>query len=125
MAVKNSEGTQFKSSAEAVAHGSKGGVASGKARREKKAMRETLAALLTMPIKDGKFADVDSIKNFASVKGKNIDVQTAISIAMIQKALKGDKGAAEFIRDTSGQKPTDKMDITGAIPVVLKDDVSE
>lgn len=110
---------------EARARGKKGGIASGKARREKKAMRETLAALLSMPMKDGKFADVDSIKNFASMKGKNIDVQTAISIAMIQRALKGDKGAAEFVRDTSGQKPTDNMNITGAVPVVLKDDVVE
>lgn len=114
-----------KTEEEARAKGKKGGIASGKARREKKAMRETLAVLLSMPMKDGKFADVDSIKNFASMKGKNIDVQTAISIAMIQRALKGDKGAAEFIRDTSGQKPTDSMNIIGAVPVVLKDDVSE
>lgn len=114
-----------KTEEEAREKGRKGGIASGKARREKKAMRETLAALLSMPMKDGKFADVESIKNFASMKGKNIDVQTAISIAMIQRALKGDKGAAEFVRDTSGQKPTDNMNITGAVPVVLKDDVSE
>lgn len=114
-----------KTKEEARARGRKGGIASGKARREKKAMRETLAALLSMPMKDGKYADVESIKNFASMKGKNIDVQTAISIAMIQRALKGDKGAAEFIRDTSGQKPTDNMNIVGAVPVVLKDDVNE
>lgn len=114
-----------KTEEEAREKGRKGGIASGKARREKKAMRETLELLLSMPMKDGKFADVESIKNFASMKGKNIDVQTAISIAMIQRALKGDKGAAEFVRDTSGQKPTDNMNITGAVPVVLKDDVSE
>lgn len=114
-----------KTEEEAREKGRKGGIASGKARREKKAMRETLAALLSMPMKDGKFADVESIKNFASMKGKNIDVQTAISIAMIQRALKGDKGAAEFVRDTSGQKPTDNMNITGAVPVVIKDDVVE
>lgn len=114
-----------KTEEEAREKGRKGGIASGKARREKKAMRETLELLLSMPMKDGKFADVESIKNFASMKGKNIDVQTAISIAMIQRALKGDKGAAEFVRDTSGQKPTDNMNITGAVPVVIKDDVCE
>ena len=31
----------------------KGGIASGKARREKKAMRETLVILLSMPMKSG------------------------------------------------------------------------
>ena len=123
--ANNMENLKTPSTEEARTRGKKGGIASGKSRREKKAMRETLAALLSMPMKDGKYADVDSIKNFASMKGKNIDVQTAISIAMIQRALKGDKGAAEFVRDTSGQKPTDNMNITGAVPVVLKDDVVE
>jgi hypothetical protein len=123
--ANNIENLKTPSAEEARTRGRKGGIQSGKARREKKAMRETLAALLSMPMKDGEFADAESIKNFASMKGKNIDVQTAISIAMIQRALKGDKGAAEFVRDTSGQKPTDNMNITGAVPVVIKDDVSE
>lgn len=106
-------------------NGRKGGIKSGETKRRKKAMKETIEVLLSMPMKDGRIADVDSIKNFASMKGKNIDVQTAISIAMIQRALKGDKGAAEFIRDTSGQKPTDNMNIIGAVPIVIVDDVSE
>lgn len=106
-------------------NGRKGGIASGEAKRAKKAMRERLEILLDLPMKSGKGADLDSIKNFAALKGKNITVQDAMMIAQIQKALKGDTTAAAFVRDTSGQKPTDKMDITGAIPVVLKDDVSE
>jgi hypothetical protein len=46
-------------------------------------------------------------------------------IAMIQRAMKGDVKAAEWLRDTSGQKPTDNMNVIGAVPVVLKDDVNE
>ena len=98
----------------------KGGIASGKARREKKLMRETLDMLLSMPIKNGKFADVDSIRNFAAIKGKNISVQEAILIAQIQKAMKGDTKAAEYVRDTIGQKPTDNVNMSMNLPVMFE-----
>ena len=93
----------------------KGGIASGKARREKKAMKDTLADLLSMPLKAGKSADVETIKNLAALKGKNITVQEAIMLAQIQKALKGDTKAAEYIRDTSGQKLKDAIELSGGI----------
>ena len=41
----------------------KAGIASGKARREKKAIRETLEQLLSMPLKSGKKADIERIKS--------------------------------------------------------------
>lgn len=112
--------TSGQSREEAVRNGKKGGIASGKARREKKLMRETLDALLSMPIKNGKFADVDSIRNFASLKGKNISVQEAILIAQIQKAMKGDTKAAEYVRDTIGQKPTDSVKMSMNLPVMFE-----
>ena len=97
----------------------KGGKASGKARRAKKNMRESLEILLEMPLKGGKAADVEQIKNFAELKGKNITVEQAMLIAQIQKALKGDTQALSFLRDTSGQKPDDNVNLTGAVPVVI------
>lgn len=87
-------------------NGRKGGIASGEAKRRKKAMRERLEILLDLPMKSGKLKDVEEIKNFAALKGKNITVQDAMMIAQIQKALKGDTTAATFIRDTAGQKPS-------------------
>jgi hypothetical protein len=90
---------------------SKGGKASVEARRRKKEMRERLEMLLSMPIKDGKGADIEKIKNFASLKGKNITVEDAILIAIAQKALKGDIQAGTFIRDTVGEKPTENQNI--------------
>lgn len=98
----------------------KGGVASGKARREKKAMKDTLNDLLSMPLKSGKAADVESIKNLAALKGKNITVQEAIMLAQIQKAMKGDTRAAEYVRDTIGQKPDNKMNIDMKLPVFFE-----
>lgn len=56
-------------------NGRKGGLASVKARREKKAMKDNLASLLSMSLKSGKIADVDTIKNFAALNGKNVTVQ--------------------------------------------------
>ena len=90
--------------------GRKGGIASGEAKRKKKAMRERLEILLDLPIKSGKVADPESIKNFASLKGKNITVQDAMMIAQIQKALKGDTTAAAFVRDTAGENPAVKVE---------------
>lgn len=98
----------------------KGGIASGKARREKKLMRETLDVLLSMPMKNGKFADVESIRSFAALKGKNISVQDAILIAQVQKAMKGDTKAAEYVRDTIGQKPVDSVDMNMNVPVFFQ-----
>lgn len=98
----------------------KGGIASGKARREKKMMRETLDVLLSMPMKNGKFADVESIRSFAALKGKNISVQDAILIAQVQKAMKGDTKAAEYVRDTIGQKPVDSVDMNMNVPVFFQ-----
>lgn len=105
---------------EARRRGRAGGIASGKARREKKLMRETLDMILSMPMKNGKSADVDSIRSFAALKGKNINVQEAILIAQVQKAMKGDTRAAEYVRDTIGQKPVDSVDMTMNLPVFFE-----
>ena len=90
--------------------GRRGGIASGEAKRKKKAMRERLEILLELPVKNGKAADIEEIKSFAALKGKNITVQDAMMIAQIQKALRGDTTAAAFVRDTAGQNPTTKIE---------------
>lgn len=113
--VSNSEGTQFQTGVEQVQTATKGGIASGKARREKKAMKDTLATLLSMPLKDGIAADIDNIQSIASLNGKNITVQEAIMLAQIQKAVKGDTRAAEFVRDSSGNKLKEGIEISGEI----------
>ena len=105
---------------EAKKNGQKGGIASGKARRERKAMKETLETLLSMPLKNGQEADLEEIQSLASTKGKNITVQEAIMLAQIQKAMKGDTKAAEYVRDTIGQKPDNKMNIDMKVPVFFE-----
>jgi len=71
---------------------SKAGKKSVEARKERKTMKEHLLMLLS--------------------EGK---VQDNILIAMIKEAEeKGNVKAAEFIRDTIGEKPTDKQEIRSA-----------
>jgi hypothetical protein len=71
----------------------KGGKASGEARRKKKMLGELLEIALALPCRD---ADGDN--------------WNAITVALIQKAAAGDTKAYEIIRDTIGQKPTDKLE---------------
>lgn len=91
--------------------GRKAGIASGIAKRRKKLMRESLEILCQLPAKGGRATDVESIKNFAELKGKNITVEQAMLIAQIKKALGGDTRAIEFIRDTMGQKPVEEKKV--------------
>lgn len=90
---------------EARKNGRKGGIASAKARKERKALKDTLEELLAMPIKDGKSKEIDEIKSIAGLKGANITMQEAIMVAMLNKAAKGNVRAAEYVRDTIGEQP--------------------
>lgn len=120
--VPNREHTQFdkKTPEERAELGRRGGIASAKAKKERKAMRERLEILLDMPIKSGKGVNIEDIKNFAALKGKNITVQDAMMIAQIQKALKGDTTAAIFVRDTSGNKPVETHEVDMNVPVMFE-----
>lgn len=81
----------------------KAGIASGKAKRKRKEMRELAEALLEVGIHDGRAQDVKSLDD---VNNKNVSVAAAILLAQIKKAIQnGDTRAAEFIRDTAGQNP--------------------
>lgn len=81
----------------------KAGIASGKAKRKRKEMRELAEALLEVGIRDGR---VQNVKSLDDVDNKNVSVAAAILLAQIKKAIQnGDTRAAEFIRDTAGQNP--------------------
>jgi hypothetical protein len=91
---------------EAREKGRKGGIASGKARREKKAIKDIVELVLQMPIKDGKKTSVDRIKSLASANGQNISVQEALVLKTTQKALQGDIKALRLLLEMAGQNPT-------------------
>jgi len=84
------------SSEQARERGRKGGIASGKSRRNKIMLRDCLEALL-----EAKITNED---------GKKITGAEALSAELFQKALSGDTKAWEILRDTAGQKPIDKVE---------------
>ena len=68
----------------------KGQKASTEAKRARKTLKETLLLML----EEG-------------------NTQNDITLALLQKALNGDTKAYEVIRDTVGEKPTDKIEQSG------------
>lgn len=79
--------------------GSKGGKASVEARRKKRDLRLALESLLESEVK----------KKDLKGKEKNMTVAEAMSLEQVRKALKGDSKAYEIVRDSSGQKPVEKI----------------
>lgn len=52
-------------------------------------------------------------------KGNETTVKNAITKAAVQKALKGDLRAQEFIRDTIGEKPVENIVVNTADPAII------
>ena len=88
---------------EARERGQNGGIKTGEARRAKKTMREMLSYLLE--------------KEIANKQGEKASTQEAITVALIKQALSGNVKAFEVIRDTIGEKPTDKQELSGGFSI--------
>lgn len=78
---------------EAREQGRKGGKASAAKRAERKTFREGLLLLLNEPLKDKAGQTTDKT------------TQDAVIAGLVKRAIAGDVRAAEFIRDTIGEKP--------------------
>lgn len=92
---------------EAKKNGSKGGKKSGEVRRQRKAMREQLEMLLTLPFKQTK--QLRFIKELG-INEEEIDNQMALIVAMYGKALKGDVQAFNTIREVTQDSQTINKD---------------
>lgn len=82
------------------------------ARKELEAFQEIARSVMNLALYEGKAVDIDDIKSITETEGKNLPVKYGIVLAQAIKALKGDRGAAEFMRDTAGEKPVDRQDIS-------------
>lgn len=89
--------TSEQSREEAAKNGAKGGVASGEARRRKRDLKLAMQALLEADVKDKRTGEVMSGAE-------------ALALAQFRKAMKGDSKGFELVRDTSGQKPVEKVE---------------
>lgn len=83
------------------------GKASGKARRKKKAMKDAINMLLSLPLKDEK---AKAYLEYLGFEEEDMDNQLGLVISMYKEAVaKGNVQAANWIRDTAGDKPMEKV----------------
>lgn len=104
-----------KSYEERKKNGSIGGKKSVEVRRNRKRAEEILNVFLAMPLKKRQNADIEEIQSFEQLKGKNITVNEAIQLRQVQKALNGDLASAQYIRDTVGDKPIEKVEMKAEV----------
>lgn len=104
-------------SEEAMELGRKGGIASGKARKEKKLIKDNIELLLSLPIKSKKMKEQLAE---LGIEENEMNNQMAMVIAMYQKVLKGDVQAFNTLRDTLGQKPVEVQEVR-EVPKIIDD----
>lgn len=81
--------------------GRMGGIKSGETKRRRKTLREDLLAVLGTEVKNK--------------KGENVTLQKSMIDSLIVRAINGNVKAFEVIRDTIGEKPVERQEITGFI----------
>lgn len=79
-----------------VEEASKGGKASGESRKRKKLMREAFEELLS--------------RDYHDAEGRTLDGTSALAAKVFKQAMDGDLKAFEIIRDTTGQKPVERVE---------------
>ena len=91
---KNLKPQNMRTKAEQKKIAAMGGVASGEARREKRTLRKLLEIAMERPVGDQTTAE-------------------AITVALLEKAMSGDVKAFEVVRDTLGENPKVKQEVSG------------
>lgn len=95
-----------RSKEEVRAIGQKGGRASVKARRKKKALRQILESCLSMRISEIEDESVrKTIQTAANSENGEITIGEAIINGLVRQAIKGSPKAAGLILDTMGESP--------------------
>lgn len=99
----------------------KGGIASGKARRKKKLLRQILDEIGESRLNTDEAKD---IAKALSINKRDVTYDVAIMFKAVNEALGGNIKAMEFIRDTRGQnnKNDNGVNIDITIPVFKGED---
>lgn len=92
---------------------SKGGKASGEARRKKRDMREVAKAILEHAMNEAQIDEV--LGSSKDLLDGDKSVMAVLTARMVQEAGKGSYKHYETLRDTAGFKPKDEIDISADI----------
>ena len=98
--IKNSERTP----SELREITTKGGIASGKARRKKAEFKKALEIVLSSQVQNQQLAEMLATMGYDNTN------EMAIALMTVQKAMKGDLRAVELIARTGNQAAKDKLD---------------
>lgn len=109
--------TSNQSREEAKKNGAKGGKKSGEVRRKRKAMKEQMEMLLSLPFKQSEALE---FMQYLGIEEDDLDNQMALIVAMYSKALKGDVQAfntiREVVQDEKTVKDEDRVQIINDLP---------
>lgn len=86
-------------------------VKGGKRSGEVRSLRATVRKQLDQKVPTKGLADVHELMDEMGIPKKGRTYHEAITAAILHKAVKGNIAAAEYIRDTIGEKPTDKTEV--------------
>lgn len=101
--------TSDQSQEEAKKNGRKGGIASGKARREKRDRKQIASELFDLTLKN---ASVDKIKKAFGID-RDLTVYEATVLSCFAKAMqKGDANALEKLLKIAGEQFTELLDVS-------------
>lgn len=100
----------------------KGGIASAKVKKKRKAMREQMEMLLSLPVKNNKLKE--QLKKIG-IKSNEIDNQMALIVSLYQTALKGGKNSVQafntIIEMTEEKEKTTNKETLNKLDEVLKE----
>ena len=95
---------------EAREKGRRGGIASGKARREKRDRKQMASDLLDLTMQG---AGVDKIKKFFGMKDIELNAYQVTVLSCLMKAMqKGDANALEKLLKIAGEQFTELLDVS-------------
>lgn len=101
----------IQSSDEARERGRKGGYKSGQVRRDKRKLKNVLEILLSMEatedMKEKALNIMPEMEQLDDITFKDLTI-----ISLIGQAIKGNIKAFEVMRDTLGEKPKEKVEVT-------------
>jgi len=111
--VANVKNLRPSSPEEARENGRKGGQASAVVRQKKKAMREMAELVLGSPVPVSK--SLAKQLEALGFEPTDANIQLLSLLAVAKHATKGDLPALQFLRDTAGEKPADKMNVSQVV----------
>ena len=107
--MANEENLRTPSTEEAREIGRKGGIASGKARKEKKDRKQIASELLDLTVQG---AGIDKIKKFFNINEDLTAYETMVLSCFMKAMQKGDANALEKLLKISGEQFAEVLDVS-------------